>query len=89
MTPEQQGYVQCGWCFTWIRPESARDDLPSGTHAPMTCKDAKWCAAQMRSNRSNAVEVLPDPLGHAAGLALQGWDANGAPTGIDENGDAA
>jgi len=67
--PRRLGYVQCGWCATWVPLTRAVDDSP-GSERPYSCADRNWCAREM-------------------GAQLEGWDANGAPTGIDENGDAA
>lgn len=77
MTPTDHGYVQCEFCRTW-RPKSemCTTDIAT-TH---WCRNYAWCVSMMRDG-SGGIPRGP--------ILNEGWDANGAPTGLDEHGDAA
>ena len=75
--PRRHGMAQCMWCETWQHPrrlQRVQLDVPA---SPLACIDTAWCDSTSGRRRPGS---LPE---------VEGWDANGAPTGIDENGDAA
>lgn len=72
--PKRHGFEVCEVCYRWRR-DSALESLDNGQRQ---CADRAWCRQELRS----------DVAANKARLTVS-WDANGAPTGVDANGDAA
>jgi len=73
--PRNFGYWLCKTCGH-ERPKQSIGGLGS-------CNDWSWCIDQQKP------ALVRELVAAAKREAAQGWDANGAPTGIDANGDAA
>lgn len=71
--PARHGFAKCECCYRWRRVEGL-ERLENGQRQ---CADREWCRYEL------ALDVWANRR-----RARMGWDANGAPTGVDANGDA-
>ncbi len=73
--PRNHGYWPCKTCG---------HERPKQNIGPLgSCNDWGWCIDQQKP------ALVRELVAAAKREAVAGWDANGAPTGIDENGDVA
>lgn len=72
--PSRFGYAQC---------EACGHHRPAASIKNGSCSDWGWCIDR------HVEALLRQTYDAIHRESVQGWDANGAPTGIDENGDAA
>ena len=83
MTPIELGYRKCRWCGCERRGDATRL-IDEGWE----CLDVAWCEAEHARQRLPTREQMLVRYSELR-FTETGWDANGAPTGIDANGDAA